>query len=165
MALSNRIKNFRNGTLKLSSGGGAPQHLTVQFEAGDFSCSDLTETQTATEMVLDRGVFHDLVYTNFTPASFSFSANLTQNTHATDLTLPDLVRKAGAFAGDTSTLGAQAIWAVDCLWTVEGTDMGDASDHTLTFANCRLTVSTITEGSPSNTISIAGTVYGDITAT
>jgi hypothetical protein len=55
------------------------------------------------------------------------------------------------------------VWALDVLWTIEGTDAGDASDHTVSLSDCHLKIDA-KEGDP-NSFSITGTVYGAIVLT
>lgn len=165
MAISGVPKNFRDGTLLIEDASGVPIAVTVQYEAGDFSGSGFRQGQTAVEMILDRGAFHAVRKTNFEPATFSFTANFTDLSDGTEKTLFDAIRKAGAFASGVSTLGANAdVWALKLTWTIEGTDHGDAADHVLTLDDCVCTID-VAEGSPANTYSISGTVYGSVTAT
>jgi len=165
MAISSVPKNFRDGTLALEDGTGVPISMTVQYEAGDFSMSGARQGQTSVEMILDRGSFHAVRRVNFEPATFSFTANMTDLSDATEKNLFDVINKLGAWSAGVSTLGTNAdVWALKLTWTVEGTDHGDAADHTLTLDDCVCTID-ISEGSPTNTFSISGTVYGSITAT
>jgi|APGre2960657373_1045057.scaffolds.fasta_scaffold54600_3 hypothetical protein len=163
MPISSVVKNFANGTLTLSDDTGTPITVTVQYEAGDFALSGVMQGQKEVAMYLDRGAFGSLRKTNFTPATFSFTAHMTDISDGTNKTLPDAVNKTGAFAAGVSTLGAGADvpWTLDLLWTIEGTDSGDASDHTVTMTDCHLKID-MSEGDP-NSFSISGTVYGSIT--
>ena len=80
MALSAIVKNFRNGTIAIADGTGTPITLTVAYEAGDFALSGVMQGQKEVAMYLDRGDFGTLRYTNFVPATFTFTAHMTEIT-------------------------------------------------------------------------------------
>lgn len=163
MAISSKPKNFRDGTITISDGTTpTPLSLTVIYEAGDFSIDNVMQSQTEVETYLDRGSFHNVRKTNFAPATFTFTATMTDLSDATDKLLWDAVNKTGAFALGVSK-GDTDVWLTQVLFTVEGTDFGDSADHTLTLDKCHLTIS-FAEGSP-NTFTINGTCFGSISAT
>jgi len=163
MALSSVVKNFRNGTIAIADGTGSPITLTVAYESGDFALSGVMEGQKEVAMYLDRGDFGSLRYTNFTPCTFTFTAQMTEISDATNKNILDAISKTGAFSSGVSTLGAgtDVPWTLNVTWTIEGTNSGDASDHTVTMTNCRLSGGA-SEGDP-NTLSVSGTCYGTIT--
>ena len=164
MAQSTVIKNFRDGTLVFADNTGTPITLPIQYEAGDFSIDNLNEGLVETTAYLDRGEFATLRKTNRVFPSFSFSAHMTDLSDNTDKLLYDLARKTGAFASAVSTLGANAdAMTYKLTFTVEGTNFGDSADHTMILNDCRITLS-FSEGDP-NSFSVAGIVYGTITAT
>ena len=164
MAQSTVIKNFRDGTLVFADNTGTPLTLPIVYEAGDFSIDNLNEGLVETTAYLDRGEFATLRKTNRVFPSFSFSAHMTDLSDNTDKLLYDLARKTGAFASAVSTLGANAdAMTYKLTFTVEGTNFGDSADHTLIMDSCRITLS-FSEGDP-NSFSVAGIVYGTITAT
>jgi hypothetical protein len=162
MPISSKPKNMRDGTITLSDASGSPITLTVQYEAGDFSISNVMQGQTEVEMYLDRGEFHNVRQTNFAPATFSFTATMTDLSDATNKCLWDAVNKSGAFAAGVSR-GDTDVWLLLVGFTVEGTQFGDPTDHVLVLDKCHLTIE-FAEGSP-NTFTLNGTVYGSITAT
>jgi hypothetical protein len=162
--MSTVIKNFRDGTLVFADNTGAPLTLPIVYEAGDFSIDNLNEGLVETTAYLDRGEFATLRKTNRVFPSFSFTAHMTDLSDATDKLLYDLARKTGAFASAVSTLGANAdAMTYKLTFTVEGTNFGDAADHTMVLNDCRITLS-FSEGDP-NSFSVSGIVYGTITAT
>ena len=164
MAQSTVIKNFRDGTLVFADNTGTPLTMPIVFEAGDFSIDNLNEGLVETTAYLDRGEFSTLRKTNRVFPSFSFTAHMTDLSDATDKLLFDLARKTGAWAAAVSTLGANAdAMTYKLTFTVEGTNFGDSADHTLVLNDCRITLS-FSEGDP-NSFSVAGIVYGAITAT
>ena len=164
MAQSTVIKNFRDGTLIFADNTGTPLTLPIVYEAGDFSIDNLNEGLVETTAYLDRGEFATLRKTNRVFPSFSFTAHMTDLSDNTDKLLYDLARKTGAFASAVSTLGANAdAMTYKLTFTVEGTNFGDSADHTLILNDCRITLS-FSEGDP-NSFSVAGIVYGTITAT
>lgn len=164
MAQSTVIKNFRDGTLVFADNTGTPLTLPIVYEAGDFSIDNLNEGLVETTAYLDRGEFATLRKTNRVFPSFSFSAHMTDLSDNTDKLLYDLARKTGAFASAVGTLGANAdAMTYKLTFTVEGTNFGDSADHTMILNDCRITLS-FSEGDP-NSFSVAGIVYGTITAT
>jgi hypothetical protein len=164
MAQSTVIKNFRDGTLVFADNTGTPLTMPIVYEAGDFSIDNLNEGLVDTTAYLDRGEFATLRKTNRVFPSFSFTAHMTDISDATDKLLYDLARKTGAWAAAVSTLGANAdAMTYKLTFTVEGTNFGDSADHTLVLNDCRITLS-FSEGDP-NSFSVAGIVYGAITAT
>ena len=164
MAQSTVIKNFRDGTLVFADNTGTPLTLPIVFEAGDFSIDNLNEGLVETTAYLDRGEFATLRKTNRVFPSFSFTAHMTDLSDNTDKLLYDLARKTGAFASAVSTLGTNAdAMTYKLTFTVEGTNFGDSADHTMILNDCRITLS-FSEGDP-NSFSVAGIVYGTITAT
>ena len=158
MPISTIIKTKRDGSLLIRDNGAA-NTLTVAFEAGDFS---LTIPGPSVINSLDRGEFGttpSLRYGDDAPMTFSFTANLRDLSDATFATLESIILQSG-FVGSTwvSTLGANGeVFTLDLVWTIEGTDHGDAADHTITLTHCVLT-GTLAEGDP-DTISISGTSY------
>jgi hypothetical protein len=138
--------------------------MPIVYEAGDFSIDNLNEGLVETTAYLDRGEFATLRKTNRVFPSFSFTAHMTDLSDATDKLLYDLARKTGAWAAAVSTLGANAdAMTYKLTFTVEGTNFGDSADHTMVLNDCRITLS-FSEGDP-NSFSVAGIVYGAITAT
>ena len=164
MAQSTVIKNFRDGTLVFADNTGTPLTMPIVFEAGDFSIDNLNEGLVETTAYLDRGEFSTLRKTNRVFPSFSFSAHMSDLSDATDRLLFDLARKTGAWAAAVSTLGANSdAMTYKLSFTIEGTNFGDTADHTMILNDCRITLS-FSEGDP-NSFSVAGIVYGTITAT
>lgn len=166
MSLSSVVKNFRNGTIRIYDATGVPLDVTVEYEQGNFSISGLKRKLNETVTYLDRGELGSVRHTNRTFPTFSFTAHMTEFSDATNENLLDIImRTAGsAFASAVSTLGATAdVYTLNVSLTVEGTDLGDASDHVLTLTNCELSID-FAEGDP-NTFTINGTVYGTVTPT
>lgn len=157
MAESTIVKTKRDGTIKFSDLG-ASNEYTVAYEAGDLTIDIPGPTVTNS---LDRGIMGatpSLRYGDDQPMTGSFTAQLRDISDATDQTLFELIAKSGAIGGWTSTLGANAeVAAVTLTFTIEGTDHGDAADHTVVCNHCVVTGG-ISEGDPS-TISISFTSY------
>lgn len=163
-AESSVVKNFRDGTLTLADGTGTPVTYTVVLEAGDFSVSLMSADNHEVNAYLDRGDFATLRKTNQTFPSWSFTAHQTGVSDATLQTIYDFVMKANAYSGNTSTLGANAdVYTIKVTLTIEGTDHGDAADHTLVFDDSHVTID-FSEGDP-NTWSLSGTSYAAPTST
>jgi len=165
MAVSSVVKNFRDGTILIEDGTTpTPLSVTVQYEAGDFSVSGLNQGNTEATTYLDRGELGSVRKTSRTFPTFSFSAHMTDLSDATDKQLWDAVNKTGAFSSAISTGGsASDVYMLKVTLTVEGTNFGDATDHTIVMNNCHLAID-FAEGDP-NSFTVNGTIYGTITAT
>ncbi len=164
MAISTVPKIFRDGTLKLEDAtGGTPLSVTVSYTDGDFEVSEFSEAHMSVVEFKDRGIPYNLRKTERDNIAFSFSAHFTDLSDATERTLLDIVCKQNSFSAGVSVLGANAdVWALKLTWTVEGTNYGDAADHVLTLAKCRVRAA-ISEGTP-NKFSIKGVAYVYTTA-
>ena len=160
------MKNYRDGTISVASGGGSPITLTVQYENGDFTLSGANSGAGSYEITkyFDRG---DLGTVRRTVRSFptgSFSAHLTELSDATNNTLWDAVNQTGSFSTAVSTLGANAdVYALKITLSIEGTTLGEASDHTLVLNDCRCSID-VAEGDP-DSFTLSFEVLGTITAT
>ena len=149
-------KTRRDGKIELITN---ERTLEVKYEAGDFSASGLKPEQRDTTMILDRGDFHALRYTDFTPFSLSFTCTLTDLSDGTDVLIRDAFTGEGAWASDTSAFGANAeVWGLKIRWALEGTDHGDSADHTMVCEPCAISGFEISEGDP-GTLSVSMDVY------
>lgn len=158
------MKNYRDGTISLASGGGSPVTLTVQYENGDFSLSGVNQSNTEITKYLDRGALGSVRHTSRSFPTGQFSAHLTEISDATNQTLWDAVNKTGAFSAATSTLGANAdVWTLNITLSIEGTTLGEASDHTIVLNDCRCSID-VAEGDP-DSFTLSFEVLGTITAT
>lgn len=164
MPISTVVKSFRDGTITLKDGTAVtPLDVEVQFETGSFSISGLKKKLNETTTYLDRGELGSVRHTNRTFPSGSFTAHVTELSDATAENLYDIVRRTGAFAAAVSTLGASAdVYTLDIVWKIEGTDFGDASDHTLTLEDCECAID-VAEGDP-DTFTVNFVCYGTVTA-
>lgn len=132
MAISSIIKTKRDGTLTFSDG---TRTLTVQYEQGDLQIDIPGATIVAT---LDRGEFGSppsLRKGDDQPITGSFTAYLRDISDASYATLEEMVTNGGYYASThTSTLGANAeVKTQTLLWTIEGTNHGDSTDHTVSL--------------------------------
>lgn len=158
------VKNFRDGQLVLKDGTGTPIAVTIQFESGDFSISGLSaNSNTEVTTYLDRGSLGSVRLTSQTFPTWSFSAHMVEFSDATEKTLWDAVNKTGTFASAVSTITNSDVYGLDCVINIEGTSLGEATDHTLTLVGNRITLD-FAEGDP-NSFTVNGTCYGTITAT
>lgn len=162
MALSNVVKNFRDGSLAIFSGGGAPVSIVVQFDQGDFSISGLKAQLSETTAYETRGFLRTVRHTTRVYPSGSFSCMMADLSEATTGTVADACMQNGAFSAAESTLGASAdVYTVDLIFVVAGIVHGDAADKTFTLTDCECSVD-FSEGDP-DSLTINYTVYGAIT--
>jgi hypothetical protein len=163
MAISSIVKNFRDGTIVIKDGTGTPIALTVEFEAGDFSISGLSaNSNTEVTTYLDRGSLGSVRLVSQSFPTWSFSAHMTDLSDATSKTLWDAVNKTGAFASAVSTITNSDVYGLDVVISIEGSNLGDPTDHVLTLVGNRLSID-FAEGDP-NSFTVNGTTYGSITA-
>jgi len=163
MALSAVVKNFRDGLLVVSDNSATPITLTVQYEAGDFSLSGSNEGNTEVTTYLDRGELGTLRKTNRLFPTGSFTAHFT-DIRSAEKTLWALATWSGPFAaGVSSIVGSDVKVYKTLVWTVEGTQFGDAADHVLTLGDVRIDSVDVAEGDP-NSYTINFTVYGTVVA-
>jgi len=166
MAASVIPKHFTDGTITVKDGTGSPVTLTVPFTVGDLSLSGLAQDALgrATNAYETRGVLNGLRRGAREYPTVSFSAHMADLSDGTDHTLVDFLRKKNSYSANVSTTATTGdVYTVDIVLTVEGTDLGDASDHVITMedVDCRIDIS---EGEP-NTFTINGTIYGSISTT
>jgi len=165
MAASTVVKNFRDGSILVEDATSpTPLSHTVVFEAGDFSVSGLMANQKEVTTYLDRGDLGSVRYTNQTFPTGSFTVHFTDLSDGSDSLLADALTKQGSFSSAVSTLGTNAeVYTVKLTLTIEGTDHGDAADHTITLDDCACSVD-FSEGDP-NSLSVSFTCYGTIALT
>ena len=137
--------------------------LAVAFTQGDLSVDNLMQGSRGVQAYQTRGALHSVRLTTVEFPTVSFSAMLTDLSDATDQTLVDFVLKQNSFSGNTSTLTGSDVYAIKVTLTIEGTDLGDAADHTIVMDDVHFTLA-IAEGEP-DTVTLSGTVYGAVTMT
>jgi hypothetical protein len=165
MAHSTIVKNFGDGSITIEDGT-TPTALdyTCSFDQGDLSITGLSATQREVTAYERRGVLKTVRHTTRTYPTGSFSLMLADLSDGTDETLVDILMKQGAFSAAVSTLDANAeVYTTKITLTIEGTDHGDAADHTLVLDDVHCTVD-VAEGDP-NTVTVNFTVYGSVTMT
>jgi hypothetical protein len=135
------VKHFTDGTITFEDGTGSPVTLTLPLGIGDFSASGFQESQQDVNVYQSRGVLRSLRKgaKNFVSGSFDF------------------VLQQNAYSANISTLSASDVYAIKVTLTIEGTDLGDAADHTLVLDNSVVTLD-ISEGEP-DTIAFSFTSY------
>ena len=163
MAASVIIKHLHDGSLTVKDGTGTPVSLTVPFSVGDFTLTGVQEQQNAVIAYETRGDLHVVRHTTRTYPTGSFSVMLADYSDATNQTLRDFLLRQNAYSANIGTLTPDEVYAVDLVWTVEGTDLGDPADHVATMTDCVCTLD-FAEGEP-NTLSVSFTMYGTYTQT
>jgi len=131
---------------------------------GDCTISGLAQDALgrATNAYETRGVLVGLRRGAREYPTFSMSLMVPDLSDGSNVTPLDFIRKKGAYTANASTTTALGdVYTIDIVLTIEGTDLGDAADHTFTLedVDCRADFS---EGEP-NTLTINGTIYGTIT--
>ena len=161
MALSTVIKHLFDGSISVSDGTGTPVTLALLYTTGDLSITGLMETQNATVKYETRGSFHSARKAARTYATGSFTLQIADYSDATSQTAADMFLKQNSFLANESTLGANAdVYTLDITLTVEGTNHGDAADHTIVMTDCDCTVDH-SEGEP-NTLTVSFEVLGTV---
>lgn len=158
------VKNFRDGQIILKDGTGTPIAVTIEFESGDFSISGLSaNSNTEVTTYLDRGSLGSVRLTSQSFPTWSFTCHMVEFSDAVTKTVWDAVNKTGTFAAAVSTITNSDVYGLDCVINIEGTTLGEATDHTLTLVGNRITLD-FAEGDP-NSFTINGTCFGSISAT
>jgi hypothetical protein len=158
------VKNFRDGVIILKDGTGTPIAVTIEFESGDFSISGLSaNANTEVTTYLDRGSLGSVRLTSQQFPTWSFTCHMVEFSDAVTKTVWDAVNKTGTFAAAVSTITNSDVYGLDCVINIEGTTLGEATDHTLTLVGNRITLD-FAEGDP-NSFTLNGTMYGSMTAT
>jgi len=151
------VKHFTDGTIEFADGTGTPVTLTLPLGIGDFSASGFQESQQDVSVYQSRGVLRSLRKGAKNFVSGSFSAMLADISDASAGDAIDFVLQQNAYSGNTSTLSASDVYAIKVTLTIEGTDLGDAADHTIVLDNSVVTLD-ISEGEP-DTIAFSFTSY------
>ncbi len=164
MAASTVIKNFRDGTILFADGTTpTPLSVTVTLEGGDFSLTGLNQGNLEATTYLDRGDLGSVRLTSRSFPSFSVTCHMADLSDATDKLIWDAINKTGAFSAALSTITGSDVYGLKITLTIEGTNFGDAADHTIVMNGCHCTID-FSEGDP-NTFTISGIVYGTIVTT
>jgi hypothetical protein len=150
-----------DGTITIKDGTGTPLSCTIRFDNGDFSIDGLKAKLRETNPYQHRGVLSSVRHTTRTFPTGTFTCSMSEFTSAAANSVSDAVLKNGAFAAAVSTLGANAdVYTLDIQITEEGTNFGDAADHTFTLEDCEISMA-YNQGDP-NTFSLSFTVYGAV---
>lgn len=167
MAILTTFKNDIEGTLVMSDGTSpTPLSATATFLRGDFAVNGPLKTILNETVVIEsRGIFRTVAHGARIYPAGSFSCLLAEF-ETDDGTPQDLVFASGtAFSAAVSTLGANARkHTLDLAWTMEGTDLGDAADHTLTLTDCEVVVDSFTEAREGNYVQFSFVCYGTVGA-
>lgn len=164
MPASTIIKHFTDGSLTVKDGTGTPVTLSIPFTMGDFALSGLNQARRATNVYETRGQLVGLRKGAKSFPTGSFSAMIADYSDATNTTLIDFLNKQNSYSANASTTTALGdVYTVDFVFTVEGTDLGDAADHVITLEDCDCSMD-ISEGEP-NSLSVSFTVYGAVSMT
>jgi len=160
VALSNVIKNFRDGTLIIADGtSGTPLQITVSFDQGDFSISGLKAKLAETTAYETRGQLRSVRHTTRIYPTGSFSCMMADFSEASTGTVADAILKTGAFAAAVSTKGADAdVYCLSLSFICSGISHGDASDHSFSLNDCECSID-FSEGD-GNSFTINFTMYG-----
>jgi hypothetical protein len=162
MAVSTTVKVRRDGQITLTSGGGSPVSLTIDYEDGNFT-ADRLGADADRVVIRDRGSIVGLRKGDDQVGSLSFSVHFREFTNATAGTLLDFINGSAAGSALTSAGGTgfeQFLCQVDML--TEGTAADGADGHAV-FNKVLLTAD-FSEGDP-DVLSVSGEVYGNITFT
>lgn len=164
MPASSIIKHFTDGSLTAKDGTGTPETLVIPFTTGDFSLDGLTQARRATNVYETRGQLVGLRKGAKSFPTGSFSCMIADYSDATNETALDFLLKQNSYSANVSTTTALGdVYTVDLVFTVEGTDLGDAADHVITLEDCDCSMG-FAEGEP-NSLSVSFTVYGAVSMT
>jgi hypothetical protein len=165
MPASTILKHLRDGKLTIKDGTTpAAVTLEIPFTLGDFKLDGLSADQREVKRYKVRGTLQTLRKGEDKQPTGSFSCALADYSDAASQTIYDFVRKEGSYTANLSTSSEMGdVYTVDLVWTVEGTDVGDPSDHIITCEDCDIEMA-LAEGEP-NSASFSFTVNGTVTLT
>lgn len=160
MAISNVVKVRRDGQITLTSGGGSPVTLTVDYEDGNFSADRLGQEEDRI-VIRDRGSIVGLRKGDDAVGTLSFSVHFREFTNGSANVLLDFINGNASGSALTSTGGSGfEQFLCNVTMTVEGTDHGDSADATAAFLDVFLSAD-FSEGDP-DVLNISGEVYGAV---
>ena len=164
MAYPTSVKVRRDGQIVLKDGTGTPVTLTVAYEEGNLSLDNLANSDAQT-IVRDRNIIVSVRKSDEEPITGSFSFFFRAFSSSDPGSVRDFITGENAYSANVST-GASGVPFVEhftCTleFKVEGSDLGDSSDHVATLEKCLCTLS-MAEGDP-NTWTLNFTAFGGIT--
>lgn len=165
MAYSTVPKTKRDGKIELLDGtSGTPIKLEIAYEDGNFSFSQ--PQQYSELVVMDRGNFATIRKQDEQAITGSFSFHFRQFTDTVNPgSVRDFIQKVGAYSANvsTGTVGVPYVehFCIDIQYTAEGTDFGDAGDHSAKLSKCVCALD-FAEGDPSS-FTLNFTCYGGVT--
>lgn len=166
MALSGVIKTAHDsGTITLSDGTGSPITLVMRFDKGDLKFGGVVPGLREAVAITSRGKLRSLRRGQPVYPTVSFSCRVTDFSETgTGTPLDWLAKTTGTpFASRVSTSASIGdLDTTDVIFKMEGTEYGDGADHTIKLEDVHLTMD-FEESEDGNTLSLSGTVYGDIT--
>jgi hypothetical protein len=168
-APSTQVKTNTYGTLTLRDGTGTPVTLALTYDKGDISISNMAAELNEMVPIERRGKLIAIAHGGRMYPEFSFTAflgNIVGSDAVAPGTLIEFMGRKGAYSGNVSTLGSGTVrpYTVDLIWDIEGTNFGDTADERIVAEDCRC-VWSVTEAQDGNTVSISGTVYGNVVST
>ena len=164
MAYPTSVKVRRDGQLVLKDGTTPTAvSLTVAYEEGNLSLDSLVNSDAQT-VVRDRNIIVSVRKGDEEPITGSFSYYFRAFSSSDVGSVRDFITGTNAYSANvsTGTSGTPFVEHFTCNieFTVEGTDLGDSSDHVATLSKCLCTLS-FAEGDP-NTWTLNFTCYGGI---
>ena len=154
-------KTLYDGTVALIDGAGASYTVPCSVS---MDVSDLAPSQREVIAVECRGTLVSLRKGKRKYPSGTIEMYHTGLSDAAKTTVLDFLFGTGSYAASTSTTTALGdVRTLDIKLTIEGTDLGDASDHVLTMEDNHI-VASIKEGEP-DTVTGAFTCYGTVSRT
>lgn len=167
MAESNIVKNFRDGTVSFLDGTGTPVTYTLTLEQGDLKVGGQNFSGKSYEIsvIEDRGEVGALRKTNRKYPTFSFSCYFRSFTGVSGSgTVKDFLLFRNAYSANVSTTTLGDVKTLDLKLSIEGTDLGDAVDHTTTLEDIVIDAIDFEEGDVDK-LMVSGRVLGTITDT
>ena len=155
------IKTVYDGTIAFVDN--TPTTYTVPCTVS-MDVSGLQNAQREAVPYTCRGTLKSLRLGKRVFPSGSIEMYMTGLSDAAKTTVMDLIMKSAYYSASPSTTVAIGdVRTLDVILTIEGTDLGDSSDHVLTLEDCHISVG-LKEGEP-NTLSGSFTCYGTVSRT
>ena len=165
MPASAVVKVKQDSTITLQDGTGAPVELVITYDPKTFSCDEVADLHEEVAIYAGRTYLGSRKGAA-KPVGFSFECYVTSFTSAettdTEGNPLDFIRRVNGFSANLNAGTASYDFPMcGVVLTMEGTELGDLADSTLTFAKCALSFS-FSADEP-NKFAVTGTCRGGLT--
>ncbi len=150
------------GSVVLTDGTGTPLTITLKFDNADFKLDGVSKDLREVVTYTGRGKTRGVRYGAPKYPTWSCSVQVADLSESSAGTVLDWINKIAPFTARVSTMSIGEVDAMTVTFNQEGTSYGDSIDQAIKVEQATVDAWSFSEGAP-NTISLSGTVYGDVT--